>query len=270
MNLHIEIIGLPGSGKSTCSRLTRKLLGRAGSPGYTLSQIERLATRRASDGGHRPRLRSILSRLSLVTAEESALRLRLFHASLVTFMADHGELFHLFFDRQIRREFTLEDRRHDLSYFLTLCSRFQMAKDKLASRENIVLDEGFSYIPIRTVGHGDSIIEENLERYLDLIPVPDLLVHLHSTPEVTESRMRSRQSGYPGPLGEWTAVERMGFWRRCAHYVDRMVSGLAARGVEVVTVENTGEIDELESALARVLPPSAMEGEDLTPAGGRG
>jgi thymidylate kinase len=249
MRLHIEVVGIPGSGKSTWVNGLIELMNGGGRTAYTLRKAARIPTNRAKTGRYKKYALNFLSRKLLNeeirhTSNESGQT-----DSFLSFMIDNPELFEFVFHNQIERNYKEWERKHDITYFFQLCSMFQTVKNELKEHESVVIDEGFTYIPIRTLGHGDKIIDEYITRYMTLIPRPDVLVRISCDPVVCDDRMLQRKSGHPSRLGTRERDDRIRFLELCQRYIDFVTDAVSGIGVNIINIDTSKDPDETRKKL---------------------
>lgn len=144
-----------------------------------------------------------------------------------------------------------------MKWFFDVANVYQSACDLLVNDDILVLEEGFCQhayylFAFRNTGFD----REGLEKYLPLIPKPDMIISLTTTPEQCEARMNSRSKGVSSKLLRVLSVterialleERLAIYQFIAEY-------FAAQNVQIVRLENhdyrvTQKI--LEDALSHV------------------
>lgn len=248
MKMHIEFIGLPGSGKSTLHREAVRRLALRRQKALGLPEAVAASLRRdASDklvGG-------LVGRALLATQGEMAMRL--FARSqdkflgLAGFLADNPGLGEIVMASQTMRDIAFEHKRLVLKWMLDLFAAFHFVRERLSGEELLLLDEGFCnrVNTLFAYGPNTAIAESEVAAYIDQIPQPDLIFAIDTTTELCEARLDRR--GWTERLGAMSAAERRDVLERCEVCIDLALTRLRDRGVEVRRVGNN---DSLSVALA--------------------
>lgn len=185
----IEFIGTPGSGKSTLIPGLVKNLSEYNILGRTIVEASRPVVSRTSIGRGVNMLSPPSLRMQLlwqVFFWWSYLSRRQFsqqHPSLVS----HVRI------TQEERKLSAEEKEHNLSWWFNLCGNYQFLKPRLISGEALILDEGFSHrvVQLNASDH-EEINQDNLHKYLRLIPKPDLLIFVDTPAAECEERVYKR------------------------------------------------------------------------------
>jgi thymidylate kinase len=190
--LHIEFIGVPGSGKTTlASNLVEELSGR-GIDAATLSDIpSRLQPEDYRDRRISALLRLLPGSVRRKLAEPLYVRSADRFLGLRDFATEHPDLLGVVWRAVERRK---KDELHPelvVGWFLDMIARFQVAKGWLTQGTTIVADEGFTNRVITLFGYGFGAEDRfDLRDYLAAIPRPDLVFHLDVQIEIAEERLR--------------------------------------------------------------------------------
>ncbi len=250
MNLHIEFIGLHGSGKTTCAKELKKILNKKHITAYTLPEASDIAVKRSIKNKYKAFLVKLLSTKTFEKHIYDIFINSHYHIeSYISFISLYTRLFDVVVKNQLERNLNQAEKEYDLSYLFYLCSRFQIAASKLQDTESIIIDEGFTYIPIRTLAHGDGVIEDYLRQYINLIPKPHLVINIVNYPALCEKRISRRLTGYPGIMRSLSYEERIDYLEFCREYIDKILNYLHGNGIHVINVDNSGDIDEINSRL---------------------
>lgn len=242
--LHVELVGPPGSGKSACARLLREIL-RSRGDAYLMDEVLQVSSSRRCSSESKRIMYRFLGRAGLRRLRHLLHDPTLLMRSLVTFQTEYTHLWRFFFNNQLSRGYDRWERTHDLTYVQRLCAVYQLAKETFKPEESLVLDEGFAYIPVRTIGHGEPMGRADLEYYLRTIPRPNVLVRLSCPPEVCDRRIFRRPSGPPQRLGTLPERERLEAIRWCDETIADIANILSREGVAVATVETSPGLKEV-------------------------
>jgi thymidylate kinase len=250
MFLHIEFVGLSGSGKSTCVRELKRIMNGKGIAANTLSKAEINSMMRVKTPTHLDRALNFMYRKlsdeNLLRSDGNSNHID----SFLKFMVDNPGLFEFIFQNQIRRQYNEWERTHDTSYFFQLCSKFQLAKDELKDNEAVIIDEGFSYIPIRTLSHGNDVEDDDIAQYLSLVPRPHILFKIICDPVVCDNRMLERKSGHPSGFEIWDRDGRIKFLELSQRYIDFVSDTLSGMGVFVTEIDTSKDPSEIRDRMA--------------------
>jgi hypothetical protein len=157
--------------------------------------------------------------------------------------------------------------RRVLHWYVRLVGAYGFLTSRAREGEALVLDEGFIH---RTVQLHSSTVEipeaATIDAYVDLVPRPELLVHVRAPIDVCERRVRSRgvwdrfRSEDPSDLTRFVAN---------AHRATTLIATAAeARGWRVVEIDNgEGDPAHVEAAL-RSRIRAALEEHARSGAGG--
>ncbi len=221
----VELLGLPGAGKST---LLRALLPHLRGQGVKVCSAEKLEDTACADADAPRYLTSHPGRTMLYRA--------------TAFRAAHPDLL-----RHIETKLDMDHRQQFLfSYTTTL---FQAAHEHRHKYAATFLDEGFMHRG--TFAHLDAD-DALYARYLDLIPLPDLILNLCPPPRTAFRRAIHRRKAKPATrkkvfakLGDQTV------FRRRHRLIEMGLDALKARGAPVLDVDTS---QELEACIEAVSP----------------
>jgi thymidylate kinase len=211
----VEFLGIPGSGKTTLAAVTAELLRAGGATAGT--PVEMARDRMASTAGGRailrftpPRARrALLWQLFYVRGSIEALR----------FARAEPRLRRLVFETQRGRPVPPSFRRHVLFWFFQLGGRMRLLRSSARKGTIVLLDDGFLH---RSVALHASRLERPdpaaVERYVDLIPEPDLVIVPIVRPQACAAR-----------------VERRGLWAHSRHLQRHELEAYLANAATVVT-----------------------------------
>jgi len=245
----VELIGTPGAGKTTLSREIVGLLRERGLRAGMVVDVARshaakTATGRALAGlAPGPLRRALQWQLFYLLSTVHAFR----------FGREHRPLVRLVRREQRVRPLSRRVRRHIRYWFFQLGGRYRFLTATSSGGEVLVLDDGFLH---RSVHLHASHLEEpdagRVRAYVDLVPVPDLVVVVSASREVCEARVRER--------GVWTHSRRLTgaelsrYIANAERVVDVAVGHARRRGWAVIEVENGGrELEQVRGDLREAL-----------------
>jgi len=236
----VELIGIPGAGKTTLSREIVSLLRERGVEAGTVVGAARDHAARTIPGRglehvHPARLRrALLWQLFYLLATAPALRFRREHRALVRHV--RGGQRALPIPRRVRR--------HIRYWFFQLGGRYRLLTTTSDGGEALVFDDGFLHRSVHL--HASHLEEPDADRvraYVDLVPVPDLVVVVAASREVCEPRVRER--GVWAHSRHMTGRELSMYLANAERVVDVAVGRARRRGWTVIEVGNGGRDLEL-------------------------
>jgi Ser/Thr protein kinase RdoA (MazF antagonist) len=244
----VELAGPPGAGKSTSLPAVLRACSRSGLRTYTVEEAARVFAARTVLGRltrrlPRPLHRRVLWAIYRVSSTFAAAR----------FFAERPALARYLVATHRRRPPASDARRRRTVYwYVRSAGDHAFLRSHGRPEEAVVVDEGLIHRALQL--HASSVERpdrDQIERYLDLIPEPDLLVVVNAPRGLCRSRVRER-----------------GTWRRLAHRrpeeIDRFVDN-AHRTLELMTaaartadlprieVDNSGDLDATQHTLGRHL-----------------
>jgi len=252
--LVVELIGTPGAGKTTMSREIVRLLRERGLEAGTPVDVARDHAARTASGRAFARLaparlrRGLLWQLFYLLATAHALRFGREHRALVR---------HVWIGQRAR-PIPRRVRRHIRYWFFQLGGRHRFLTTTANDREALVFDDGFLHRSVHL--HTSHLEEPDADRvtaYVDLLPVPDLVVVVSANHDVCERRVRER--------GVWAHSRRLSgpelscYLANAERVVHTAVQRARERGWAVVEVENGGRaLEQIRGDLRAVEAFSAF------------
>ena len=257
-------MGLPGSGKSTLADSVTAILR------------ERQQSVRAKYDLRRQAMRAVLQqeagafwrmlRLFAWFGEARVLNLvwqKQQWPLIVRFMANSPTLIHELLDctnwvdppAWISRD--VINTTNLLQWWLDVASYYQLAQETLTHAEWLLLEEGFCQHAYYLFAFQQTGLDlDGLQRYVERVPPPDLLVWLEVTPEICEHRMQARRKGVASDiLAPLTVAQRHAILQERFETYAWIAEYFEQRGVCVIRVpqvELAALPEFLQTALASV------------------
>lgn len=268
MKLHIEFLGLPGSGKSSLQREAVRMLRLRGQRAYGLPEaVGACLGRQPTD----KLLKGLTGAIVQILSREGGMRV--FSRSkdkflaLSEFLAQNLTLGEILFASQRARSIPEDQERLVVKWMLDLFAAFQFVDDRLSDEEVLLLDEGFCNRVNTLFAYGASSgpdpSPQEIGAYIDHIPHPDLVLRVHTTSEASEARLERR--GWTERLDRLSPPERRAVLERSRECIDLATSRLQEAGVSVVPIDNNQALatalTAMEEVLSRMLGVSAKPGE---------
>jgi thymidylate kinase len=251
----VELVGAPGAGKTTLLPAVMDACRTAGLRPYTVVGAGRAFAARTVAG----KAATAVLPGSLRSKALWAIFLGCRSISAAAFAARRPRLARYILASARGRPAAADAReRKVLHWYVRLAGSYGFLTSRALEGEALVLDEGFLH---RTVQLHTSAVEvpsaARVDAYADLVPRPDLLVHVRAPIDVCERRVRSR--------GVWGRFDRkdpsdLSRFVANAHRATVLIAAAAeAKGWRVVEIDN-GESDPMEAeARLRSRIPAALE-----------
>ena len=231
--LVVELLGTPGSGKTTLATWIVEALREHGVRASNIVEAARPRARRTPPG-------RIVGRVARGRVAE-ALLWRLFYVTssleAVAFAFERPALTGRVVQRQRTRPISAAMKRHTLYWWMQLAGRYRFLTHGHRACDVLVLDDGFLH---RSVALHASHLEEPdpaaVWSYVDAIPAPDLVIRPVADREVCERRVHAR--------GIWRHSRSLndeqiaGTLRSAERAVELAVQRARARGWKVLEIDN--------------------------------
>lgn len=226
----VEFIGLPGSGKSTLMNQLFADRSSARDLRYLSEEAALLmVARRKFDRMFRIPLRLLPHGLAVQVCPKLWWRSWQRSECQVRFLAKHGAALGAFTSSGIHDAMSTVDRCRVIGNFLETCAAREFFDDAQLADRIVLFGEGLVQKSFMFVDHTDVAVEPaDVIRYLEKIPLPDLIIHLRVPTSVSFDRMTGRASGLTERLKATDAATTRRFLDKAAHHLD-LLSGWFAR-----------------------------------------
>ncbi|WP_331234061.1 hypothetical protein [Natronorarus salvus] len=152
---------------------------------------------------------------------------------------------------QIIEEIEVDDHDRVRRLLIRRAVHYGAIKDEDSS---IVFDEGFAMGAVSMFSRRNDEPEKRLvDQYMNVVPLPRILVHVDVRPEVGYQRARRRPEGLPSSmkkLSEYSRKKRFATMAKCVSTVGKLAE---ERGLTVVRIDNTGSLSNTKLTLIREL-----------------
>ena len=259
----IEFVGVPGSGKTS---LADQLVERLETAGFDVATITSLARRRAAA--------TTVGKIILTIAPRrlhSTLLWWVFYAlgtgSGIGLCQRDPRLARLVVTSQRHRPLSVRTRAHILYWFFQLAGRYRVLVDSSIGAQVLVIDDGFVHRAVHLhASHLRGPDTRSVVSYLELIPVPDLLVHVDTDTQICLERVVARGVwAHSRHLAQTELSEYLG---AAAAVVGTASEAMRTRGATVVEVSGTVDPAVTSGELcARVLTDLPQPEEGSMPSG---
>lgn len=243
MDRVVEFIGIPGAGKTTLMPTVLAHLSAAGLSPLDLNAAVIAAARRSlRDGALGPMLRFAPDRVARHLIARSHERF----LSLSDALASQPALGIAVIESVQNRSVSAPDADQALRWLLDT-----LWKRELCRRGNgegwLVIDEGFSHRSITLFGYRYGDDERDfaaLQRYMEAIPLPSLVVKVNAEPLLCFER-----AGVPPRFRSLDEEEQRRYLDAAANCAEDAVKLLAGRGVALTEIDNNGSIEDSRAEL---------------------
>lgn len=253
MTLRVEFIGLPGVGKSTLRRDLLRQLHRIDKNRYLSSEEAFLQVSKMHiDTIYRRPLNYLPNSLALKLSGKLMNRSLMQFEAQNTFLADKGGALEAFFASNAYRNMSLKDRKVVISSFLETGSLWQCIDGKLPEKVAILFEEGFVQKSFMFVDYSnDSLIEgDKLCRYIENIPLPDLVIYVRADIKTCQSRMMARPEGLTERLKSADAQKITNFLTTANNHLKFVTTWFGDNcGEKLIEVNNEQEFGEVVSKI---------------------
>jgi thymidylate kinase len=186
----IELIGTPGAGKTTLLPAIQESVRNQGMNAFTVLEAARPFAHRTASG-------RFLAAISPDAWKRQVLWQAFYYLSYIKrlkFALHHRQLMRTVISSQKQRPQQAELKQQlILHWFYYLIGSYQFLKDQAMPHEAILFDEGFAHRIVQfNASDQESPSIDNILAYLDLIPRPDLLIHIQAPPEMCLKRILKR------------------------------------------------------------------------------
>lgn len=245
--VRVELVGLPGSGKSHIQKYLIKALKlsdkkRFISPDEAFLQI----SKNKIDRVYRLILNCLPHRMGLIFSQKLINRSYMQYDAQNRFLAKWGKAFEAYLSSPVFDQMTVEDREIRISVFLNTGAIFECINDLILEEKIVLFDELFVQKSFIFVSHliDCSIDESGLYRYLENIPLSDIVIHVKADINTCYNRMLSRERGVIQILKDSGQEDIMKFFKTAEVYINTIVDWLTNRkNIILLEIENY-EVDE--------------------------
>jgi len=245
---YIEFLGLPGAGKTTAARELCRYLKRSGHNVLQDEEALYAALKRQS------RWHDLRYPIRFCSYERGRRWLydvyrqpRFAYEPLNRFLSVHGGMREAL-GAILRHPETFQDSALLVKWLIRLYTWYQLAAENLHRDEILVLDEGFCSRALSVFGYVEGSPDSaRLQDYIGHVPAPSAVICVEAPAESRRKRLAER--GCPTRLKNAGDKRRRELDSNFEVCLSLAAAGLKARRIPVVTVDNAGSLERLQSAL---------------------
>lgn len=158
------------------------------------------------------------------------------------------------------RAFSSEEVEKVRRWFYRLVGSYALFERSGRPEEALVLEEGFALRAITLFAYGQGDIQRAvISSYAREMPAPDMVYFLVTTPETALRRIRSRD-WIPSRLVDKGDFEILAFLRRAAEIAELTAGILEKRGTSVLRIDAEPQVSAVEQAISLSTPQLADTG----------
>jgi len=258
---HIEFFGIPGAGKSTLVETTIKCLQQQEKPACTLKN--------AFFDSLQQQVNVPIPEYLLKYFPDSYVRWYLMkvyrhkgydYDSYQLFFTEHPELGSIIPRYIAEKSDDVSDRLTYSNWFYKLITRYQISKKM--ERNWLVIDEGFINRTVTLFSDREECIRisNDLTKYLESIPTPDLVIVPHVPVEVSASRIRAGNRSFPYKISETDHQEQLAYLQERQAHVETVLEILHEQDMNIIYIDNSATKKDAESELRTKLKSSIIKG----------
>lgn len=193
---HIELIGPPGSGKSTLFQLTNVFF--SGSD-QVLTTQEALYLGMKKDPIH-PLSRRILKFMPPFIGQKLAKKLFRWSSThshyAHRFLRDKKDLWDIIQESQDIRNIPALHKQKIGEWFFEFAGYYEFLEENLADEQSVIFDEGFTQKAVNLfVAPSQEPVWDFVDSYIEKIPISKLLIYVDSEKETCLTRINSQNKG---------------------------------------------------------------------------
>lgn len=245
--MRIELIGLPGAGKSHIQKYLVKALKlsdkkRFMSPDEAFLQI----SKNKIDRVYRFILNCLPHSMGLIFSQKLINRSYMQYEAQNRFLAKWGKAFETYLSSPVFDQMTVEDREIRISVFLNTGAIYECINSTIPEDKIVLFDELFVQKSFIFVSHliDCNIDESGLYRYLENIPLSDIVIHVKADINTCYDRMLSRERGVIQILKGSGQEDIMKFFKTAEVYINTIVNWLSNRKNIILLEIDNDEVDE--------------------------
>lgn len=253
--MHIEFMGLPGSGKST---IRKDLL-------ISLKKIEKEKYISSEEAFHRTSkqhiekifrypLNMLPNKLSVKLANKLRNRNWMQHDAQNNFIAKSGKSLEAFFGSAVFGSMSIKERKNVVGSYLEMGSLWECICGESNKEKIVLFEEGFVQKSLMFVTtSGEALAEENEVRcYLDNIPMPEIIIYVKVDVDTCHDRMMGRPDGLTARLSNADSNAISSFLERTQSHLELIADWIGENHKgKIVSIDNNEAYEENVQCLVK-------------------
>jgi thymidylate kinase len=265
MSLCVEIMGLPGAGKSTFFKAAVEQWERSGIRVFHRENepldrrlLSRYLEKNYPGSCDRPvrRIRKYVQHALIGRVYRSA---RTESAACRAFVFGHTEFVAWVLRLHVARAIPEQRKKYALGLYLDSFAHYEAARSVMEDRDVLLTDPGLIQRGIALLGYGTAeASQHDLHEYLRLAPRPDLVISVEAPRAVCLDRLKERD--LPERLRGLSEAEAAVFLSTCHMYLSMAKKWLRERGIALIELEHNGPmqpaLEKMQAEINRIGPRS--------------
>jgi thymidylate kinase len=261
--VHIEFIGLPGSGKSTLRTMLVESLCRRKIPCLSMDQALLSCLKIHVDGIFFKYFLHILpEKTALKYAPLVFTRSALRYTAQNAFLSTNSQAVAAILSSDHFLSAAPQEREMLLSWFFLTASQYQVIRENMSEKMPVIFDEGFLQraVSLLVSPGGKSLPETTfLSSYLDLIPRPDIVLYLRTDQKTCIQRINTRSKGMPERLAGKNQQDIQSFMDTYAGCIQNIIDLATTKDFNITSIDNNGRPEAAAYDLQQVILSHTMK-----------
>ncbi len=244
--MHIELLGLPGAGKSTLIRIFLKNYRLSGYAAWDDESALFVSLRNSGFSF----LKILPRNLGVIVVQLIFYHTKLKDSCLDAFIKKNTHLLKLILNVLHRSACSDKDKELTLNRFYNLFAKNEQIRTYFNKNEIVIYDEGFSQRIVSLFGYGfKNANEKDIIHYISKIPMPDQVFIIDTEIDKCLKRMENR--GYPKRLRNKSENEILDTLSVCKKCIDYAANYFKSLGVQVCYIDNNRQLKDSYQDIAR-------------------
>ncbi len=251
---HIEFMGLPGAGKSIIKNRLLYGVKKKGIRCFSMEEGLLYSYRRMDCNELYQNILKILpsafsKRFIMPIFRRSKCRL----SAQDRFLTGQDRINEFLIKFEALKDKLKSEKELVIPWFLEIASLYQMIKEQIEADVPVFFDEGFIQISMSLLLSPTNITKnysnENLLKYLNLVPIPDLLIFIETDISRCIERMESRPRGLTQRLKTSDKESVEAFLSLCQDYFGEIAQWMKKNNRATIRINNNGYLEDTVKSL---------------------
>lgn len=265
--VHVEFIGIPGSGKSTIHTLLVESFYRRKMPCLSMDQALLSCLKLKVDGIFFKCFLNVLpEKLALKYAPLVFTRSSLRYTAQNAFLSTNARTAAAILSSDHFLTAEPHERELVLSRFFLTASQYHLIQEHTAEKIPVLFDEGFLQKSVSLfVSPGKRSLPSMtfLSSFLDLIPRPDIVLYLRAAPETCRQRIVARSKGMPERLAGKNPGEIQSYLDTYERCINSIIDLATTKGFHISSIDNNGRPEDIAYRLQQIIRSNTMTSEQV-------